>query len=42
MGIQIIYPKRKTKTHQKDRKISPYILRNMKIEQPNQTWKTDI
>ena len=42
MGIQTIYPKRKTTIHQKGRHIYPYLLRNMKIERPNQVWQTDI
>ena len=42
MGIHTIYPKRKTTIHQKGRHIYPYLLRNMKIERPNQVWQTDI
>ena len=36
MNIQIGYPKRKTTIQQKGRHIYPYLLRNMKIECPNQ------
>jgi len=42
MGIQAIYPKRKTSVPNKDHKVFPYLLRNMKIEYPNQVWATDI
>ena len=42
MGIHTIYSKRKTTINQKGRHIYPYILRNMKIERPNQVWQTDI
>jgi putative transposase len=42
MGIQTIYPKRKTTIYQKDRHIYPYLLRNIKIERPNQVWQINI
>ncbi len=42
MGIQAIYPKRKTSITNKEHKIFPYLLREMKIEYPNQVWATDI
>lgn len=44
MGLSVIYPKRKpslsqgSKFHQK----YPYLLRDLKIEKPNQVWGTDI
>jgi len=42
MGIQAIYPKRKTSIPNKEHKIFPYLLRGMRIEYPNQVWATDI
>jgi putative transposase len=42
MGIQAIYPKRKTSIPNKEHKVFPYLLRGMRIEYPNQVWATDI
>ena len=42
MGIQAIYPKRKTSIANKEHRVFPYLLRDMKIEYPNQVWATDI
>jgi putative transposase len=42
MGIQAIYPKRKTSIPNKEHKVFPYLLRDMRIEYPNQVWATDI
>jgi putative transposase len=42
MGIQAIYPKRKTSIPNKEHKVFPYLLRSMRIEYPNQVWATDI
>lgn len=42
MGIQGIYPKRKTSIPNKAHKVFPYLLRGVKIEYPNQVWATDI
>ncbi len=42
MGIQAIYPKRKTSIPNKEHKVFPYLLRGMRIEHPNQVWATDI
>lgn len=42
MGIEAIYRKRNTsKPHPKNR-ISPYLLRDMVIDRPNQVWATDL
>ena len=42
MGIQALYPKKKTSLPGNGHKIYPYLLRNLKIERPNQVWATDI
>ena len=42
MGMQAICPKRKTSIPNKEHKIFPYLLREMRIEYPNQVWATDI
>lgn len=42
MGLEAIYPKRKTSRPHPDHKIYPYLLRNLKIDRPNQVWATDI
>jgi putative transposase len=42
MGLEAIYPKRKTSRPNPDHKVYPYLLRNMKIDRPNQVWAADI
>jgi putative transposase len=42
MGIQAIYPKKKLSWRNKNHQVYPYLLRNLKIEKPNQVWSTDI
>ena len=42
MGICAIYPKRKTSKRNADHKIYPYLLRDVKVEKPNQVWCADI
>lgn len=42
MGICAIYPKKKLTWRNKNHKVYPYLLRNLKIEKPNQVWSTDI
>lgn len=42
MGIQAIYPKPNTSKPNSKHKIYPYLLRNLKIDKPNQVWATDI
>lgn len=42
MGIQGICPKVKTSIPAKDAQKYPYLLRNLAITEPNQTWGTDI
>ncbi|MCP4710919.1 MAG: IS1634 family transposase, partial [Planctomycetes bacterium] len=42
MGIEAIYPKRRTSTPHPDHKIYPYLLRNVDINHVNQVWSCDI
>ncbi len=42
MAIEAIYPKPKTSQPNKQHKIYPYLLKGVKIEQPNQVWGVDI
>jgi len=42
MGIQAIYPKPRLSLGQKEHKIYPYLLRDLRIERPDQVWCADI
>jgi putative transposase len=42
MEIQAIYPKPKTTIPSKTHKVYPYLLKDLKIDRPNQVWATDI
>ncbi len=42
MGLQAIYPKRRTSVAAQGHKVYPYLLRNLAITRPNQVWSTDI
>lgn len=42
LGIKITYPKPKTSISNAQHKKYPYLLKNMKINKPNQVWATDI
>lgn len=42
MGLQAIYPKRRTTVAAAGHKVYPYLLRNLAITRPNQVWSTDI
>jgi putative transposase len=42
MGVEAIYPKRRTTVPGAGHKIYPYLLRNVKVTRPNQVWSTDI
>ena len=44
MGIEAIYPKRKKNTSiaNKEHKVYPYLLRNLRITRSNQVWAIDI
>jgi hypothetical protein len=41
-GFTQFTPSEKQQSIKKNRHICPYLLRNMKIERPNQVWQTDI
>ena len=42
MGIQAIYPRRRTTVKNCDHPVYPYLLRGLKIEVPDQVWCSDI
>jgi putative transposase len=42
MGIEAIYPKRRTTWPGAGHKIYPYLLRNVEVQRPDQVWATDI
>jgi len=42
MGLEAIYPKRRTTVAGAGHKIYPYLLRNVVVARPNQVWGTDI
>ncbi len=41
MGIEAIYPKPKTSQRGTGHRIYPYLLREMKVERPDQVWASD-
>lgn len=42
MGLEAVYPKRRTTRPAAGHKIYPYLLRNLEITRPDQVWATDI
>jgi len=42
MGLEAIYPKPKLSVAGRGHRIYPYLLRNVRIERPDQVWSTDI
>lgn len=42
MGLRSVMPGKHTSRRCKKHKVYPYLLRNLKIEKPNQVWATDI
>jgi putative transposase len=42
MGLEAIYPRRRTTWPAAGHKIYPYLLRNVEISRPDQVWSTDI
>ncbi len=42
MGIEAIYPKRRTTRPGAGHKIYPYLLRNVEVARPDQVWASDI
>jgi putative transposase len=41
-GIQAIYPGKRTSVKNASHKVYPYLLKDLKIERPNQVWQVDI
>jgi putative transposase len=42
MGVQAVYPKPKLSAGKAGHRVYPYLLRNVRIERPDQVWSTDI
>jgi putative transposase len=42
MGLEAVYPKRRTTRPATGHKIYPYLLRNLQITRPDQVWSSDI
>jgi putative transposase len=42
LGLEAIYPKKKTTISDKTHRIYPYLLRGVEIDRPNQVWAADI
>ena len=42
MGLEAVYPKRRTSRPAAGHKIYPYLLRNVEVVRSNQVWSTDI
>jgi len=42
MGLQAVYPQRRTTRPAAGHKIYPYLLRNIAVTRPNQVWASDI
>jgi putative transposase len=42
MGLEAIYPRRRTSIPDREHRIYPYLLRGVRIERPDQVWSADI
>ena len=42
MGLEAVYPRRRTSVPCPEHRIYPYLLRNLAIERPDQVWSADI
>jgi putative transposase len=42
MGLEALYPKPNLSKTNKEHKVYPYLLKDLKVEHPNQVWATDI
>jgi len=42
LGLNPIYPQKKTTIRNKEHKVYPYLLKDLEITRPNQVWATDI
>ena len=42
MGLEALYPRKRTSLPNKAHRVFPYLLRDLAIDRPNQVWATDI
>jgi putative transposase len=42
MGLEAIYPRPRLSQNTTEHRIYPYLLRNLRVERPNQVWASDI
>jgi putative transposase len=42
MGLEALYPRKRTSLPNKAHRVFPYLLRDLLIDRPNQVWATDI
>ena len=42
MGLEAIYPKPRTSVARSEHRVYPYLLRGLRIDEPNQVWCSDI
>jgi putative transposase len=42
MGLEALYPRRRTSVPDKEHRVFPYLLRDLTIERPNEVWAADI
>ncbi len=42
MGLEAIYPKPRLSVAGRGHKIYPYLLRDVRVERPDQVWSTDM
>ena len=42
MGLQVIYPRKRLSTADKEHRVFPYLLRGLRIDHVNHVWSTDI
>jgi putative transposase len=42
MGLEALYPKRRTSIPDREHRVFPYLLRGLVIDRPNQVWAADI
>jgi len=42
MGLETIYPKPRTSQPSMEHRVYPYLLRDVKVDRPDQVWSTDI
>ncbi|GIW96444.1 MAG: integrase [Pirellulaceae bacterium] len=42
MGLEAVYPKPRTTHRRVEHRVYPYLLRDLRVERPNQVWSSDI